>query len=390
MFFAAVHKPIPAPTGAGVELVPGSPPTLIEPDETAPALEPRGTEGVSLRFWQTDARDPDMQGALDALDSVSAHVLGHLLADSQGPPIEAPKARVTVAEMITVLPAVDQSVQLAFRRCFAALEDVSRAFGNALNPPYSAVELADVSPIVLFAAPSKEDGTGDQLSMYVISGSIPEDYMGADDLDADAVSRFSVHLLRLRQGDPFSLCSERAHAARVAAERSDFGGTVLNAAVASEILLDATLSSMMWEERTDPETASRTLSRSVSQWLGSELPTRVGGNWAQNGNGPVAAWRHHIANVRNRVVHRGYRPSESESRSALDSFADLNKHLRVRLHETRLRFPRTTLMLLGEPGVERLGGWTKQMRERIRELDEDPDSWVGEHVAWRDEVDALG
>jgi len=388
VFFAALRKPLPVPSAGGLAFAsPTAQATIIEEDESAPALMPADPDGVCLRFWQVEARDPDMQGAIEAVEKISFRVLGHLLPERSDDPVEVPDARVVVTEMVTPLPDVDSSVQIAFRRCFDCLQDVSRAFGNSLRPPYAPLELSDVFPSVLFAAPSDRSGTDHQFSMYLIPGSIPEDYMSPDDLNRDQVTQFSVHLRRLREGDPFTLCSERAHRAQAAAHAGDFTTAVIDVAVASEILLDAVLSCMLWEEKFGAADAATALGRSVSQWMRGDFPQRLGGSWDQTGAGPVAAWRADIANVRNRIVHRGYRPSEAEGDSALHAFERLDGHVRERLVEKRLDYPRTALLLLGEPGLQRLGGLSRRMRDRVAELNEDPDTWVRAHVDWRDAVD---
>ncbi|MFE8940928.1 hypothetical protein ACFYNX_26020 [Streptomyces sp. NPDC007872] len=50
------------------------------------------------------------------------------------------------------------------------------------------------------------------------------------------------------------------------------------------------------------------------------------------------------------------------------------------------RYPRTALLTLGEPGLRRLGGWTRA-NAYLKDPAQVPDLWLREFATWREAVD---
>ena len=86
-------------------------------------------------------------------------------------------------------------------------------------------------------------------------------------------------------------------------------------------------------------------------------------------------------------MHAGYRPSEQEAWESVGVLGDLEDYLKDLLSSdrNRNRYPRTALMYLGRPGLQRRGKYFG----KIKKLDEaslDGD-WTGELIDFRTWLD---
>lgn len=396
VFFAALRKPVPFPTGAILEFTSAddSRPKrgFTDPaDRPIPPLEPDAPEGISLRFWQMEKSPRSLLEPQDLIGSVTRLVVPEFSPAEDadlGPEVDTTSA--TVMEMGTHLPDYEDSVQLAFRRCLACLEDVSRAYAIALRPLVEPLSVGDIHPFVLFISrPAGPEGRWRLgFSLYLIPGSFEADYLTDDELDTTDVEKFDVSLFRLREGDPFALYSERALRCETALLAGEFGESVVQAAVGAEVLLDALLGLMIWEEQLPIPDAAAALKKSVAERMRTEYDHRLGGSWDQSASGAIGRWRREIADQRNRVLHRGYRPKEEEAaaaRSAKDALAEFVRELLV---DRREQYWRTALLLLGIPGLTARRAWDEPMQRLLAKSGEDPDDWHRAYGAWREQVDS--
>lgn len=210
-------------------------------------------------------------------------------------------------------------------------------------------------------------------------------------LDEDRTDRLHLHLDRLRAGDPIMLFGERMLGARVALwQDGDFGAAVVQAALACEVLLDAVLGLMLWEEQLDtPDTdaAVTALTRPLKPRVRNEYARRLGGDWSMDGDGPLARWAERVAHLRGRVVHRGYRPTQDDAYYAVETSVELLDFIKARLADRVTTYRRTALLVLGEPGLRTAGAWRKVERFATRDADNEP-WWIPAYGEWRDTVDA--
>ncbi|KPI02418.1 hypothetical protein OV450_4668 [Actinobacteria bacterium OV450] len=119
----------------------------------------------------------------------------------------------------------------------------------------------------------------------------------------------------------------------------------------------------------------------------TQYAPRLGGEWDPRRPGTLHDWTHAVAAVRNRVVHRGYRPTYRETETALAAADALLGFIKSRLAQRVARYPRTALLTLGEPGLRRLGGWSRASAY-LDDPQQVPDLWFAEFTAWREAVDA--
>ena len=202
----------------------------------------------------------------------------------------------------------------------------------------------------------------------------------------------SVQLLAA--GDPMALVQERLlEAQRLATMEGDFGASVVEAALAAETLLDGVLGLLLWERDGgapnsdgDISSAVSTLSRPLRARLRSEYHPLIGGSWDMQSSEPLRDWDRHVAFVRGRVVHRGYRPRGDEAADALNAVYQLVEFVRDRVATKARQFPRTALMIVTDSGLVERNAW-----QRIRAFSEDAarqePPWRDNYGAWRDRVD---
>src|SRR5262249_46657928 len=75
-----------------------------------------------------------------------------------------------------------------------------------------------------------------------------------------------------------------------------------------------------------------------------------------------------------RTVHGGYRPTEYEARRALDTLGSVLKWSLdlLCLDRNRGQYPRTALLMMGKPSIEKRGAYKGKLR-RISEKETDDD-----------------
>jgi hypothetical protein len=227
---------------------------------------------------------------------------------------------------------------------------------------------------------------------FMIEDSAPPSVFGLTPEPLTRQELDGVREIGSRRTVAFSLVAEMRREALVAA-RLD-GNPVLGiAAVASaaELLLSTTLLHCTWEERMLPEDAAKLFAdRSRSQLkrtIGS-LSTRLGGNWSLNGPAEVAE-AYEVAQVRNRVVHSGYKPALLDLEEALIVLQDLERFIGDRLCDpVNLRkYPRTALAWSGPGGIKRRG--THSYWLDLLQHDRTEPNWDEAYDRWRRAVDRL-
>lgn len=167
-----------------------------------------------------------------------------------------------------------------------------------------------------------------------------------------------------RRGSPFATWRERyVDAVGALRTRGDTASSVLAGQTASEVLIDAVLSLLMWEEGVEPEIAAQSFREGkVLARLRHDVPPRLKGRWSTTGSGAVARWFENSHKLRHRVVHGGYTPSRIEADAALDAVGRLETHLFDRLAARRNTYMRATLMTVAEPGLRKRNLWSGKIR----------------------------
>ncbi|MEU5599252.1 hypothetical protein [Streptomyces sp. NPDC020298] len=364
-------------------------------DGPAPTPTAQGRPFVSLKFWQLQERQSDGPMHLSALTQVCAKITGKPLPeqDFADGTIEAYR---TVVEMVTVqstdrLHPQEQALHEAFTRCFEVLTDVS-SMAKLVLPHNHPVAAPEQVAVTIWLARTLTGSYADGW-MGVMPLAPPSGPLGAV-LDEAQTTRLNAHLHRFWDGSPFELAMERStEANRAFRYEGDYRNAVVQAAMFAEIVLTSTLAMMMWEEQLDTPTIDEAVAvfdfsrgGGLATRVKTEYAPRLGGTWDSTAPGPIHDWAHAVAALRNRVVHRGYRPTYQETETALAAADALLEFIKVRLAQRVTRYPRTALLTLGEPGLRRLGGWARA-NAYLKNSEQVPDLWFREFAAWREAVD---
>jgi hypothetical protein len=226
------------------------------------------------------------------------------------------------------------------------------------------------------------------MSMMLLHMNVP---FIPDELSAEDIENISNRMSLALWGHPLMLSSGHAKEAQVAFERNgDYGEVLVQTQIAGEILLDGVLTLMLWEVGTSPEDSADYFEEGLRKRIRTHYASRLGGGWNLDTSPPLSEWPSKVAYVRGRVVHGGYRPTYTEAVEAQTAGEGLLEFVKIRLGESRTRFPRTTLLTLGQPGLERLGLWSGQIR---RFAEREPDwleawgSWLASFGVWREEFE---
>ncbi|WP_371652783.1 MULTISPECIES: hypothetical protein [unclassified Streptomyces] len=352
---------------------------------------------VSLKFWQVKERAAAGNWHLGALTQVASDITGKPLPtpDEPEPTVESYR---TVVEMITVQNADTSHASWpntrdeALDRCFRVLSDVS-AMTRLVKHHGHPIATKEQVPFALWFARRPEscsyaDSVGGMLFL-----SPPADPV-TEVLNAEQMERLTSHLTRVWDGSPLELAIDRSVEASTFMQRDgDYGNAVIHAALSSEIILDSTLALMLWEEQLVAPSTEAAIAvfdetrGGLASRVRREYSPRLGGTWDPDKIGPVQTWSRNLARLRGRIVHRGYRPTELETAAALSASDELLEFVKERLARRVKRYPRTALLMLGEPGLRRLGGW-RAASGYLEAGSNRPDDWFREYSAWRTRVDA--
>lgn len=402
VFFLELPDPLPLPDETVYTLevegrlrLPG-----VEVRQTAagPALPlDGGALFVSLRVWQVDVDPVTLDDSLEAVEAVLDRALPAGLirprersgdaqrrGDAGGETLAATR---TVVEAVTPLLPGEDAVSEAFDRCLDALSQVFAAYRSSTRNLVPAPTYERLSPVILYAtrtarAPVVWD---ERLSLFVLHANVRATPPALAEHDLEQLNTW---LSVRKRGHPLMPYAERELDARLALDtRGDYAAAVVSAQTAAEVLVDSLLTLLLWEEDADPADAATLFSEGLQKRVRTHFGTRLGGDWNTRGSGPVGTWGTFLAPLRNRIVHAGHHPTRAEAREALSALADLSGFVSDRLADKRTAFPRTALLVLGRPGLERRGRWGGQVEDFVEtHADEEPD-WIASYRAWRDRLD---
>lgn len=166
-------------------------------------------------------------------------------------------------------------------------------------------------------------------------------------------------------------------------------------ATATEVLLDGLLQMLWWEKSLqDSQTTPTTVAANFDRTRDSMDRTNrfliplLGGNWASP-HGPFQAWRRKTYALRHQCVHGGYYPTASEAIAASAASDQIATFLFDRIGARRKAFPRTSLMALGQSGLEARNQWDDTLRQFCQQEAQQEEDWALALKGFRDHVSAL-
>lgn len=420
IFFIPAPQPLAFPDGStfelerdedvqwldGVAQVPTGPVTQW----VNPKINP-GKNFVSFRVW----RLPE-DVVLDISDSNRAfEILNKVIGRSRSPDatrksVSEPHilplgvtSHATVFEAVTpLLPSyidgrvdASKSISDAFDRCLESLNELYRAYvSTTADVRVRSLTRRTVSPVIPWTTrdPSSLSLGGPGIfnaNMADTTAVGPVGTMSDDDLE-----RMLLVLGRGRQGGPEA---DRAGVAVENARRAqrsfyvdaDYSVCVIWAYAWIEALCDGLLMVSAWEAERDVEEVATWFDVGFVKRVKIHFPKVFGGMWRPENSASIfGKWERTVAQMRHRIIHANHRASEKDAAQALDACGDLEAYAKKRLAQKRHEYPRTALIFLGRPGLERRQAFDSYMAEVSEQGAHEP-SWLASYADYAAEVDQL-
>ena len=278
-----------------------------------------------------------------------------------------------------------------FNRCFQVLVDAVSALRLATNARIPNLTIERVWP-QYFVLHEYDDGSLETNNLVIVehgvfgaSGRGP-----ASDVELERAAQIFEDIRNqnpLEQYWDFTLSAHNA-----AHTDGDYVEAVLKAATAAEVLIKNAAAMLVWEATAylSPPTPAWAVhpqgvfAQKPAKLIGGVLAAALGGDWdSRDARKPVGAWRHHVARLRSRTLHRGHRPSDVEADQAIAALHQLEGHLCDLLAQRAERFPRSAVLLVGLQTLEKRGAAGK-VRATLADSQE---NWLSSYQAWTAKVD---
>lgn len=394
-YFYVLPEPVALPERFGVSAMVRNQQTDTPTDDDPP---------VTVIFHQADIAGGRTHAAFSALTAVTRGLSDVPTAESE---VSAPAllSQHTVVEAITTrespdsIPEEDQHQPIRWQpradsltRCLALTDRVLRAHRQASETPSGRLTYPRAhSPVLMFQAKGVLEAQGDDPEMPMIARpvepwgggglvmldhfNLPDPFRGKP-FDAELQMRFPHWLQEQERGNPLNLWRERFIEARRALEvTGDMALAVLLANTSAEVMLDALLALLLWEDGSSPEDVLDKFEEGkVLRRLTAEYPKRLKGSWSTS-SGPVGRWYSDAYRLRHRVIHGGYEPTPRQAQEAIDAVHGLQRFVMDRLADRRTAYPRSALMTLAEEGLRRRNLWGGQIERFAREVAPTEDDW---------------
>jgi hypothetical protein len=365
--FFVLPEPISLPDGYQVVMATG--------DEGSSEFQPDDPE-VSLIFHQVTTPHGRMTAAAEAQLKATGQAIGlppqredllSLDLDVEWTVVEAltpwdspdPIRETDLEHPAHWTPRTD-----VFTRCLYAARQVVRAYRQATETPYGLpTYVRAISPVLVYSADGvRETGivdgrpafvirptqdVWDRPSLMLLDHANLADPISGPDFDDNIHMRFWHWYSEAARGNPLNLWRERWIEARRAHELlGEEAQAVILANTSCEVMLDAILALLMWEEGVSVEDAASAFEEGkVLRRITQELSPRLRGNWSTERDA-VGSWYRSAYRLRHRVVHGGYSPGPSEASEALEAAAGLQRFVMDRIAERRTAYRRAALMTI--------------------------------------------
>lgn len=413
-FYIPTPVPLGLPAGEGITFFGEEEVTWLKGElhqrtEDAPIFVPNeSTDGrifVSLRAGRRTVSVQRERWEIDTAFEAAAGIFGQPAtkrsSQDRVPGQAASEERdITVFETVTPLVSSSRSrgadlegaLNDAFDRCLDGLNELLRAY-SIMTKDWRVSPLArqTVAQFVPWGAREPDAAKPRGPGVFLVNKGDPMDAPARPTLTDEQVRHLMMAVARDRQGvvrgDPVMNAAELARRAQRAAHvDADYAECLVWSYAWIEALLDAVLLMLAWEEGVNVEESGKWQDAQLIKRVTAHLPGRLKGAWNVKQTGTAMnVWERRVARVRHRVIHEQYRPSLSEAERALVACGDMEQFIKERLAKASARYPRTALIVMGEPGLLRRGGVTPEVKQAIRDGRES-ESWLASFVAYASDV----
>ncbi|WP_156527388.1 hypothetical protein [Gordonia sp. 852002-51296_SCH5728562-b] len=351
---------------------------------------------VSLRFWQMVDDSPTpfvhesklLMKAFDVMHPTDNENVGHEYLDREIAPGEMYR---TVVEAIT-FNSEEPSDTTSINRCLVELMKFHRSYRVVAPRPLPELTIRRLFPTVLTFRRAPDETEVTFVGITVLEDGAPPNLgglvseIGTDYAMFDQAAGLQSRLDRL---DPLARYVEcRTDAGYALYGVGSFRDAVIHLGIACEVLFDGLLGMLMWEEGVSIDDAAEVFSGTITTRIKNEFHTRLGGTWRLD-RGELGVWSTKVADVRNRVVHSGYRPSETEAvdaEAAADSLRDFTAR---RLSALGRKYPCTNVVFfVDQPPPQGAPTLNRAARDWLLANRESLDAKRAEHNTWREAVNA--
>lgn len=374
--------PAPGLSGGVLQTTPGAPPWAAN-----------GSNFVSMKFWQVP------EAGANSYSPVSRVV--DLITGTErlegGTSLQAEETYRTVVEAATWVEDISDGpeVEMALTRCIEKMLALHRSYRLATNARVPELTYERIHPFVMRLERTLDHDDRPRVAGMTILSHMNIPVAAPEPIGSDVQERTAQFSRRVSVGDPFVLYQERRLDGLIESDvNGRRGESIVQTAIAAEVLLDAILGLLMWEESQSTglavADAATAFSTDLLKRVRSQYHERLGGSWTIDGK-YLSRWYKDIARVRGRVVHVGYRPTLEEADLAREALLVLEEFIGDRLAASFKKYPKTAWLFLGHSGFLKRGkakaadGWADDLDRPIAETQL---VWLREYATWRATVNA--
>lgn len=323
--------------------------------------------------------------------------------------------RVTVADVITTTSAPDDPPsdwdgspqnlgprQDALMRAIHSVRGIVRSVRLTGQPRLVMPTYERLMPLVIWlsaVAPVDEDGIHiPNDGEWVLGGSTLLEHTNISGWEVtDPTELAAINELAAHWGRAITAANPAVRARELMLEsqglfqhEGDYPMAVAVATTAIEVLVTAILSALFWEEnwtgastQGPTDVAAYFTEGQVLALVAQQLVPRLGGSWTSR-SCPWQVWASTCRTLRNRIVHGGHEPTRAEVQAAIDSAEKLQTFVFDRLAARATRYPRVTLMMMGQQGLEKRSLWRGQIKKFADEQADQEKPWMENFGVWHD------
>lgn len=174
-----------------------------------------------------------------------------------------------------------------------------------------------------------------------------------------------------------------------AAFHGDDIGALLAYATACELAIVNLTLALAWEDGMQPADAARKYRDMSATKMLTSLCHPLGGNWSVDDPGFARDWRIHVSEVRNRIMHAGFRPTHNEVAYAHQALEALVTAIPERLVGKWKRFPKTLSILVSRQSID-LYASKRAHAKIVDDLENRSPASEVEFAAWRKAYYSVG